>query len=250
PQDVLALQSDVAQSIARKVEVTITGEEHARLQAARSVAPEVYDLYLKGRFGRNNSKTELEKGIAYFEEAIQKDPTFAPAYVGLADAYDNLGTVFVGAPPAEARLKEISAAQRAIEIDPEIAEAHVLRAHVLQRRWQWEEAAAEYKRAIELNSNDAAANRGFALWLLCQGRPEEAVSWSRRGRDLDPLSTEKSGTGFLLFSARHYDEAIGESRRLIAMKPDDAAAHWTLGFALIAKGQPKEAIPELEKAVS
>jgi len=250
PQDVLALQSDVAQSIARKVEVTITGEEHARLQAARSVAPEVYDLYLKGRFGRNNSKTELEKGIAYFEEAIQKDPTFAPAYVGLADAYDNLGTVFVGAPPAEARLKEISAAQKALEIDPEIVEAHVLRAHVLQRRWQWSEAESEYKRAMELNPNDVAANRGFALWLLCQGHSEEAVVWVRRARELDPLGAARSSVGYILFEARHYDEAVQVLREVLATRPDDAGAHWYLGFSLIAEERAKEAIPLLEKAVS
>jgi TolB-like protein/DNA-binding winged helix-turn-helix (wHTH) protein/Tfp pilus assembly protein PilF len=248
--DVLALQSEVAQSIARRVEVTVTGEEHARLKAARSVAPEVYEIYLKGRFGKNNSKMELEQSIAYFEEAIQKDPTFAPAYVGLAGAYDNLGTVFVGAPPAEARLKEISAAQKAMEIDPEIAEAHVLRAHVLQRRWQWAEAEAEYKRALELDSNDAAANRGFALWLLCQGRTEEAVAWVRRARELDPLGAAKSSIGYILFEARHYDEAIQELREALVMRPEDALNHWYLGFALIAKGNPEGAIPVLEKAVS
>jgi len=248
--DVLALQSDVAQSIARKVEVTITGEEHARLKAARSVAPEVYEIYLKGRFGKDNSKMELEQSIAYFEEAIRKDPTFAPAYVGLAGAYDSLGTVFVGAPPAEARIKEIGAAQKALEIDPNIAEAHVLRAHVLQRRWQWAEAEAEYRRALELNSNDAAANRGFALWLLCQGRTAEAVGWVRLARELDPLGAAKSSVGYILFEARHYDEAIQELREALVIRPEDAFNHWYLGFALIARGNPEEAIPELEKAVS
>src|SRR5437016_3355923 len=104
-RDVLALQSEVAQSIARKVEITLTGEEHAMLTAARSVSPDVYESYLKGRFNKNNTKAELEQSIVYFEGAIKKDPTFAAAYVGLADAYDSLGTVFVGAPPAEARQK-------------------------------------------------------------------------------------------------------------------------------------------------
>jgi len=232
------------------VEVTVTGEEHLRLEAARSVAPEVYELYLKGRFGKNNSKTELERSIAYFEEAVQKDATFAPAFVGLADAYDNLGTVFVGAPPAEARLKEISAAQKAIELDPGIAEAHVLRAHVLQRRWQWEEAEAEYKRAMQLNPNDSAANRGFALWLLCQGHTEEAVASVRRAHDLDPLGASRSSIGYILFEARHYDEAIQELHSALAVSPDDAQALWYMGFTLIAKGKPEEAIPVLEKAVS
>src|SRR5437764_834067 len=131
-RDVLALQSEVAQSIARKVEITLTGEEHAMLTAARSVSPDVYESYLKGRFNKNNTKAELEQSIVYFEGAIKKDPTFAAAYVGLADAYDSLGTVFVGAPPAEARQKQMSASRKALELDPTIAEAHALLADALQ----------------------------------------------------------------------------------------------------------------------
>jgi TolB-like protein len=94
--DALALESEVAQSIAARVEVTVTGEEHDRLVAARHVSPEVYESYLKGQFGKGNSRADIEKRIAHFEEAIRKDATFAPAYVGLGDAYDRLGTVFVG----------------------------------------------------------------------------------------------------------------------------------------------------------
>jgi len=163
-RDVLALESDAAQSIARKVEITVTGEEHARLTAARSVSPEVYESYLKGRFNKHNSKAEVEQSIAYFEDAIKRDPTFAPAYVGLADAYDRLGTVFVGAPPTEARQKQMSAARKALDLDPTIAEAHVLLADVLQRRWQWVDAEAEYRRALDLNPSDSAAHIGFAMW--------------------------------------------------------------------------------------
>lgn len=249
-QDVLGLQSDVAQSIAGKVEVTVSGEEHARLRAARSVAPEVYEIYLKGRFGRNNSKAELERSIGHFEEAIQKDPTFAPAYVGMASAYDSLGTVFVGAPPFEARLKQTTAAQKALELDPGNAEAHVLLAHVLQRHWQWANAEAEYKRAIELDSNDPAALLGLATWSLCQGRTEEAVAWARRAHERDPVGATSASIGYILFEARHFDEGIQSMRSVLQMHPDDAAAHWYLGFSLIAKERPEEAIPVLEKAVS
>ena len=249
-RDVLALQSDVAQSIARKVEITVTGEEHARLTAARSLSPDVYESYLKGRFNKHNSKAELQQGIAYFEDAIKKDPTFAAAYVGLADAYDGLGTVFVGAPPAEARQKQMSAARKALGLDPTIAEAHVLLADVLQRRWQWAEAEAEYGRALDLNPSDSAAHIGFALWLLCQGRADDAVAWAKRGRELDPLGNTGTSIGYILFEARHYDEAIRAMRSVIAVRPDDASAHWYLGFALIANDQPEEAIPVLEKALS
>ena len=249
-RDVLALQSEVAQSIARKVEITLTGEEHAMLTAARSVSPDVYETYLKGRFNKNNTKAELEQSIVYFEDTIKKDPTFAAAYVGLADAYDSLGTVFVGAPPAEARQKQMSAARKALELDPTIAEAHALLADVLQRRWQWAEAEAEYRRALDLNPSDSAAHVGFARWLLCQGRADDAVAWARRARDLDPLGNVGTSIGYILFEARHYDEAIRAMRAVVGVRPEDASAYWYLGFALIANDQPEEAIPVLEKALS
>ena len=141
-RDVFAVQSELAQSIAEKVQVTVTGEEHARLTAARPVAPEVYESYLKGRFAfdKSNSRADVEESIAYFERAIKMDPTFAPAYVGLAAASSELGTVFVGAPPDETRPKVISAARKALELDPDLAEAHVLLANVQQEQWHWADA--------------------------------------------------------------------------------------------------------------
>jgi TolB-like protein/thioredoxin-like negative regulator of GroEL len=249
-RDVLALQSDVAKSIAKKVEVTITGQEHSRLVAARHVSPEVYESYLKGRFARSNSRAEVEKSITYFEEAIRKDPTFAPAYVGLADAYASLGTVFRGAPPSEIRPKAISAARKALELDPELGEAHVLLAGVYQRQWRWADAESEYKQALELNPNDAAAHLGLADWLLCQGRTEEALAWSQRARELDPLGVTGLSSGWILFHARRYDDAIHELRSVLAVQPDYAMAQWQLGVVLIANRQPEEAIPVLEKVVS
>ncbi len=249
-RDVLALQSDVAQSIARKVEVTVTGKEHERLTAARPVSPEVYESYLKGRFAKSNNRAEIEESIAYFEEAIRRDRTFAPAYVGLADAYDSLGLVFIGVPPGEVRPKVIGAARKALELDPELAEAHVRLADVYQKTWRWSDAEAEYKRALELKPNDPSAHLGFASWLLCRGRTEEALRWAQRARELDPLGAIGSGTGGILFYARRYDEAMHELRSALAVRPDDAMALWYLGFVLTAKGQPEEAIPVLEKAVS
>ena len=201
-REVLALQSDVAQSIARKVEVTVTGKEHERLTAARPVSPEVYESYLKGRFAKGNNRAEIEESIAYFEEAIRKDRTFAPAYVGLADAYDSLGLVFIGVPPGEVRPKVIGAARKALELDPELAEAHVRLADVYQKTWRWSDAEAEYKRALELKPNDPSAHLGFASWLLCRGRTEEALRWAQRARELDPLGAIGSGTGGILFYAR------------------------------------------------
>jgi TolB-like protein/DNA-binding winged helix-turn-helix (wHTH) protein/tetratricopeptide (TPR) repeat protein len=252
-QDVLSLESDVAQSIARKVEVTVTGKEHERLTAARSVSPEVYESYLKGRFTFNNSnyrRAGIEESIRYFEEAIKEDPAFAPAYVALATAYRQLGAVYVGLPSGETRPKVMSAAQKALELDPELAEAHARLAELYQQTFRWSDAEAEYKRALELKPNDAATHRLFAYWLVAQGRSEEAVAWGRRARELDPLGFTSYGLGSILFYAHHYDEAEHELRSALAVRPDDGPVLWYLGFALMAKGQPEQAITVVEKAVS
>jgi len=250
--DVLTLESEVAQSIARGVEVKVTGEERARLVTARHVSPDVYESYLKAedQFGKSSSQAELEQSIAYFEETIGKDANFAPAYVGIANVYERLGSVLGGAPPKETLPKMMSAARKAIELDPDLAEPHVLLAEVYQKQWQWSDAEAEFKRDLELNSNGAGAYVGYAKWLLCQGRTDQALAWVQRARELDPLGgagiTPLGGAaitnGFILFHARRYDEAIRELR-------NDDPDHWILGLALIANGQPEEAIPVLEKAL-
>ena len=251
-RDVFTLQSELAQSIAEKVEATATGEEQARLAAARPVAPEVYESYSKGEFALNksSSKAGFEASIPYFEDAIQRDPTFAPAYLGLANAYSNLGTVFIGGLPGETRPKVVSAAEKALELDPNLAEAHVLLADVKQKQWHWAEAEAEYRRALELDPNSAPAYEGLALWLACQGRADEALASAERGRELDPLAVSFEDFGWTLFQTRHYDQAIRELRADLAVQPGDFGALTDLGFVLIANNQPNDAIPVLEKAVA
>jgi TolB-like protein/tetratricopeptide (TPR) repeat protein len=249
--DALSLESEVAQSIAGKVEVTATGEEHSRLTAARPISPAVYESYLKGRFAldKTNTKADIEESRAYFEEAIKRDPTFGPAYVGLASAYLELSKPFVGVPPQDVRPKIMSAVRRALELDPQSDKAHVLLAEMQLAQWQWDEAEAEYKRALELNPNGADAHKGLAHWLLSQGRAEEALAWAQRGRELDPLVVSGLDIGWILFNARRYDEATRELRSVLAVAPDNAFALWFLGFVFIANHQPNAAIPLLEKAV-
>jgi len=248
-QDALVLQSDLAHAIADKVAVTITGEERARLIATRNVSPEVYESYLKGQFTKANSQENVEKSIAYYRDAIEKDPTFAPAYVGLAGAYDDLATVFVGAPPEESREKLISAAQKALELDPTMAEAHTLLADAYQQRWQWADAQTEYQRAINLHPSDAGAHMGYALWLLCQGRLDEALQRAQRARELDPLGDYGSMIGWIYFQGRRYDDAIRELRSSLGVDPNDSSALWWMGFVLTAKGDAEQAIAPLEKAL-
>ena len=247
--DALTLESELAQEIAEKVRVTVTGEEQERLTAARTVEPEVYESYLKGKYASaENGRAGFEQSVVYFNDALAKDPTFAPAYIGLAEAYTQLGTVSEGASPAETRPKVMSAARKAIELDPDLAKAHVLLANSLQEQWQWAAAETEYKRALELQPNDANAHSWYALWLSCQGRTDEALDWVRRGRELDPLAVSGASVAWIMFQGHRYDEAIREARDALAVLPGDTGALSTLGFALLGKGQAADAIPVLEKA--
>jgi TolB-like protein/DNA-binding winged helix-turn-helix (wHTH) protein/Tfp pilus assembly protein PilF len=250
-RDVLELQSEVAQSIAREIEVAVSGQERSRLVASRAVSPEVYESYLKGRFALNKStSTGLKEAVGHFQNAINRDASFAPAHAGLAAAYTYLGTVFIGVSPLETRPKVLAAARKALALDPELVEAHVLLANTLQEEWQWAEAEAEYRRAIEIGPSDAGAYDGFSGWLLCQGRFEEALASARRAQELDPVAYDHTQVGWILFQARRYDEAIRELRGVVAARPDDPGALWNLGFAQIGAEHFDEAIATLEKAAS
>lgn len=251
-QDILLLESSVAEAIARKVEVSISQDERARVTGARQVSPEVYESYLKGEdeLTRSNGHAGFEKSVAYFQEAIDKDSTFAPAYVGMGGAWERLGTNLVGASLDEARPKIIEAANKAIELDPQIAEPHDLLGRVYENQWRWQEADAEFRKALELDPNDVGAQLGVARLLLCHGRIDEALEWSQRAGKLDPFGLPGVMHAWILFHARRYKDAIVELHKLRSADPNLAVAHWYLGYALIANGQPDEAILSLEKAAS
>jgi len=250
-QDVLALQSDVTYGIARHIEVAVSGTPRSSSVAPRTVAPDVYEAYLKGRFAlHKNSRAGLAEALRRFQAAVDADGTFAPAYAGLAATYSSLGLVFYGQPPGETRSKSLVAARKALELDPELSEARALLANALQKDWHWVEAEAEYRRAIELSPSDAAAHSGLADWLLCQGRTEESLASARRAQELDPQAFNGTQVGWILFQAHRYDEAVRELRTTLIIEPKNPMALWFLGFALIGAERFDEAITPLESASS
>ena len=248
-RDALLLESDVAQSIAQKVEVTVTGEEHARLSSARSVDPEAYEAYLKGRYYWNKRTADsMPRAALYFGQAISKDPGYSAAYSGLADCSSGLAWHgFMS--PAEVLPKAHAAAQRAAEIDPESAEAHASLALVLNHKWDWVRAEAEFKRALTLNPQYANAHHWYGDYLSIQGRHDEALVEAKRALELDPRNL-MIGTwvGLRQYFARRYDGAIEQTRNTVDLDRNFAAAHLILGLSYAQQGKREQAVEELEKA--
>ena len=252
-RDVLDVQSEIAQTIARQVQIQMTPADQARLTSRHPVSPKAFDDYLQGRFLYWNRRTEenLYKAIAHFQDAISEDPNYALAHVGLADCYNALGVVQIGAlPPREARLRAEETARKALALDPTLAEAHTALGYANHYNWNWTAAETDFKRAIELNPSYANAHNFYASFLMSLGRVEESIASSTRARELDPFSLSISAQrGFLLENARRYDEAIEQLRNVITMDPNHYQAHWFLGHTYALNKQFEPAIAASQKAV-
>ena len=252
-RDVLDVQSEIAQTIARQVQIQMTPADQARLTTPHPVRPKAFDYYLRGRFLYWNRRTEenLHKAITHFQNAIKEDPNYALAHVGLADCYNALGVVQIGAlPPTEARRLAEETAKKALALDPTLAEAHTALGYANHYNWNWTAAEADFKRAIELNPNYANAHNFYASFLMSRGRIDESIASSNRARELDPFSLSISAQrGFLLENARRYDEAIEQLRSVITMDPNHYQAHWFLGHTYALNKQFDQAITAAQKAV-
>ena len=217
-RDVLALQSDVAQAIADRVQVTVSGKEHERLVAARPVSPDAYEAYLKGRYYWNKRTGDgMQKAEQYFQQAIDSDPTYAAAYSGLADC--NSGLAWHGfKSPAESLPKAYAAARKAIEIDPQSAETHASLGLVLSHRWDWVDAEAEFRRALELDPRYANAHHWYGDYLSIKGRNEEALAEASRALELDPLNLMiNTWVGLRYYLAHNYSAAIEQNRNSVSL---------------------------------
>lgn len=249
-RDILTLQSDIAKAVVDEIEVKLTPQEQTRLARSRPVNPEAHEDYLAGRFYWNKRTADgLIKSIAYFEQAIAKDPGYALAYAGLADAYHALPDL-TPVPISEASPKARTAALKALDLDDSLAEAHSALASVKEDYdWDWKGAEEQYKRAIELNPGYSVARASYSNLLLELGRFPEALSQAGTAQQLDPLSmTASDNLAAVLYYSGDYDKSIDQCRKTLEIDPASQQAHRHLGQVYTQKQLYAEAIKELQKA--
>lgn len=252
--NVLLLQSEVASDIAKQIDLKLTPQQRQRLAAgAHPVVPEAYQAYLLGRYYWNKRTANgLAKSGEFFQDAIKKDPNYALAYSGLSDYFAFL-TLIGGPeilPPKQAMTQSKQAAEKALQLDRSLAEAHASMGHVLHNYvWDFAGAEREFKRAIDLNPSYSTVHHWYAHLLMQTGRPVEAIRESQRALELDPLSPfVNNGLARQYYLNRQYDKAIGQCQVALQIDPAYLPARILLGLAYEQKGTFGEAISELEQA--
>jgi TolB-like protein/class 3 adenylate cyclase len=244
------IQTAVAQKIAKSLKAKISEKEREQLERKATNNLEAYDLYLKGRYYWNKRMPDdLKKGIAYFEQALQKDAQYALAYSGLADSYAILG-IYCILPPQEAYDKVKESAIKALQIDDQLAEAHTSMALAhMHYDWDWERAEIEFKRAIELNPKYAIAHSVYAQYLTSLKRFDEAKIYRKRAKELDPLSiAARLDEAFELFIAANDDKTIEHCQQLIQENPHLGLAYIPIAGSYIEKSMFQDAIELLSTA--
>jgi eukaryotic-like serine/threonine-protein kinase len=248
--DIFGVQEEIAGEISGKLGLRLSGEDKKLLSKRYTESTEAYQLYLKGRYYWNKRTPEtIKRAIEYFQQATEKDPGYALAFAGMADAYASL-PITSDVPPKDAFPKAKQAAARALEIDDGLAEAHSPMGFVTF--WfdrDWARGESHYKRSIEINPNYPYSRFEYAICLSILGRFEEAMIEARRALELDPLSlANNSLTGQILFHARQYDQAIDQLQKAIEIEPNFWIAHMVLGKVYVQKRMYRDAIDELQKA--
>ncbi len=247
--DVFVLQEDLSKEISENLRLRLTGQEKQRLTKRYTENAEAYQLYLKGRYHLNKlTPGGSQKAIEYFQQAIDKDPNYALAHAGLADAYNGL-SFFNVLPAREVMPRAKAAAVKALELDDRLAEAHVSlgwASYAYDR--DWPAAGKHFERAVALNPAYPPAHVFYSLYLGALGRSEEALAEVRRARDLDPASPAVDHfIAVQLYMARQFDQAIEQCRKTQEMDPSFPPTYWVLGDAYAAKGMHREALAEYEK---
>jgi TolB-like protein/DNA-binding winged helix-turn-helix (wHTH) protein/tetratricopeptide (TPR) repeat protein len=248
--DVLTVQGEIARSIARAIRVKVTAQQQADLSRPRTVNPQAYQMYVRGRFYWNKVTGDgSHRAIADFEQAIAKDPHFALAYAGLADAYAEL-PVSLGTLAADAYPKAKKAAEQALSIDPQLVEAVNVLAEVAAYSWQWPEAERLFQQAFRLNPSYAQASHDYGFYLIAMGRLKEATEWNQRACMLDPLSVYyASDLAMLPYMQHAYTEAIRQTQLVLAMDASYPVTYLNLALAYAANRQFDEAIEAAKKSL-
>jgi adenylate cyclase len=251
--DLIALQSDIARDVADKLRVKLSGAEESRVTKRYTEDREAYELYLKGRYFSGGAITEegVMKSIDHFRRAIERDPNYALAHVGLGLSYMRLGHVWGFQPPRETFPKAKPEITKALAIDDSLPEAHTALADYLHSyEWDWAGAEREYKRAIELNPNDATPYSGYGTYFQSMGQLEEAAALRKQARDLDPLSpTATANAGYPYYYARQYDTAISHFQKALELDPNYSWSYLWIGQAQLQQKKFDEAIAEIKKAI-
>jgi TolB-like protein/DNA-binding winged helix-turn-helix (wHTH) protein/Tfp pilus assembly protein PilF len=254
-RDVLILQSEVAAAVVRTIAVALMPDAQARLARAHPIHPEAYQDYLRGRFFLNRrTETALKQALGYFQKAIAADPSYAPAYSGLADSYSSLGasSIVGGLPPRQAMPEAKAAALKALQIDDTLAEAHTSLAMV-HFLYEWDLAASEkeFRRAIDLDPNYTTAHHWYSHCLLPLGRTEDSLAESKRALELEPLQLLVGiHLGWHYLYARQYDRAIEQFRMTLELDPAFPQARRYAAWAYLQKGMHPEAITALRAALN
>jgi serine/threonine protein kinase/Tfp pilus assembly protein PilF len=249
-EDVFAIQDEIAQAIVTALKVRVLGDREEPLVKRGTQNLEAYKFYLEGLYYWNKrTGKDLNKAIELFGQAIDQDPKYALAYVGLADSY-SLVSMYGGPPPQEVFPQAKAAATKALEINENLAEAHNSLAYVYQRYdWNWKAAEAEFKRSLELNPNYATGHFWYSELLVSLGRFEEGIREMKQALELDPVSLViNENLGWVYLMAGQKDLALVQLRKTLEMDQNFAATHLMLGFAHLQKGNMKEATEEMKKA--
>jgi TolB-like protein/Tfp pilus assembly protein PilF len=247
--DIFAVESEIARTIAETLQAKLSGEEQRQLTRRDTSKPEAYEFYLKGRYyWEKRTGQNLRKATDQFQQAADKDPNYALAYAGLADC-NVLLEDYVGAPASETYPKAKIFAERALQLDSSLAEAHTSLAYALTNLWQWEQAEEEFKRAIKLSPNYPTAHHWYSLYLLDLGRIDQAMAEIKRAHELDPLSPIIATTLTYVYLAEgDVNSSVAQCKRVIDFDPNFPRAHEYLGLGYLKQGLHSEAIGELQKA--
>jgi len=251
-KDVLAMESAAAEAIANEIQVAVTAEERQQLQQNHQINPDAWLAYQRGRyFWNRRTEDGLNRALQFFQQAIEMDPTFALPYTGQADSYSLLGSIGIdGMRPDKAMPLAKAAAEKALQMDPNLAEAHVSLAYVrLSYEWDLEGARKEFTRAIELDPSSAKAHHWYSHYFMATNDLNKATEQMQLAIRLEPLSPIINlGIGWCYYYSRQYDKAIEQYRSVVEMDPSLPMAHQTLGMAYQQKGLFPQAILEFQKA--